>query len=289
MRYVRSMLAGVVTAAGLAVLTSAPAAGQGTITDGTVSLSYTNVAGGATSTGSFVVAGSDHLFQNWWWLRFSGDPAETDLPTPSNQNYTGNTATLTWLGLGPSAQFDATLVVTLTDNGNDSATASEVLTITHNPPPAVQEGLGNLVQVFGYADFDLANSIGDDSATLIVPNSHMQATDPTGTTADFIGVNASAYQVTSFASLRAALEDAGLTDLNNTGLPFGPGDFTGAFQWGLVVPFSGTATVTSTIDIVVGAPPAVIGVPALSPAGIGLSLLLLATAGFAILRRRSRA
>ena len=37
-------------------------------------------------------------------------------------------------------------------------------------------------------------------------------------------------QVTAFPVLRDALNDAGLTNLDGTGLPFAPADFTGAWQ-----------------------------------------------------------
>jgi hypothetical protein len=123
MREIRTILAAGLTAACCAVLAAAPAAGQGTITDGTVSYSYTSVNGSASSN-DFFVGGMDHLFQSWWWLRFSGQTSETALPTPSPQSYVGNVATLTWADIGPFGEFDASLVVTLTDNGGNSANAN---------------------------------------------------------------------------------------------------------------------------------------------------------------------
>ncbi len=54
----------------------------------------------------------------------------------------------------------------------------------------------------------------------------------------------------SFANIRGLLTDNSITNLNNTGLPFGPGDFTGAFQWTVTLApgeaFTATASMTVT-------------------------------------------
>ena len=80
-----------------------------------------------------------------------------------------------------------------------------------------------------------------------------------------------AYQASPWRSLLTDLCNNGLTQLNNTGLPFGPGDFTVAWQWDLVVPVGGSVTVGDTITII----------PA--PAALPAFLVLLAA------RRRRRA
>jgi hypothetical protein len=70
----------------------------------------------------------------------------------------------------------------------------------------------------------------------------------------FQGVGANAYQAQAFSGLQTSLTNATITNLNNTGLPFGPGDFTGAFQWNNVVAAGGTLTVTSIFTAYVPAP-----------------------------------
>ena len=51
-----------------------------------------------------------------------------------------------------------------------------------------------------------------------------------GTTIDAFAFPGVDRQVTAFPVLRDALNDAGLTNLDGTGLPFAPADFTGAWQ-----------------------------------------------------------
>ena len=48
----------------------------------------------------------------------------------------------------------------------------------------------------------------------------------------------------------AVLADALVTNFDNTGLPFGPGDFTGGFQWFTVtIPASGSQTYTFSVAV----------------------------------------
>ena len=50
---------------------------------------------------------------------------------------------------------------------------------------------------------------------------------------EFYGVDITAYQVASFATVRTLLTDTVISNFGNVGLPFGPADWTGGFQWNL--------------------------------------------------------
>jgi hypothetical protein len=254
---------------------------QGTISDGAVSMSFD--AAGAGNTLS--VGGTDHLFYTHWWHRIAPAVAETEFPALSAQSYVGNVATLDWFAMGATGNLFAQLVVTINEAGG-GATVTQELTLTHVIPQAGPEG-GNLdFQIFGYTDFDLANTIGDDSATLLVANSQMEITDPTDVSAFYLGADAIAYKVTPFPDLANELTDAGTTNLDNSGLPFGPGDFTGGYQWAVNLAPQASTTILSTYEISFGGP-SVLEIPTLSPAG--LALLFLGFAGLAVLQLRRRA
>ena len=108
------------------------------------------------------------------------------------------------------------------------------------------------LSLFNYADFDVGGSFSGDSAILAAPNL-IRITDG-GNFAEFQGVGASAWQVQSFAGLRTLLDDGAITNLNNTGLPFAPGDFTGAFQWRLSIPVGGSFTVFENLSVNMAVP-----------------------------------
>jgi len=57
------------------------------------------------------------------------------------------------------------------------------------------------------------------------------------------------YQVTPFQDLRTELNDTDVDDPDGSGLPFGPGDFTGAYQFSLSIPASDSASVTTGLYV----------------------------------------
>lgn len=98
--------------------------------------------------------------------------------------------------------------------------------------------------VFHMADFDLQPLTSDDRAGPV--NSTCISVSQGSTNAAYYqGVGASAYSAAPFGLFDngAILGDGDVDDLANTGLPFGPGDVTLAFQWTAVsVPSGGTAS-----------------------------------------------
>lgn len=84
--------------------------------------------------------------------------------------------------------------------------------------------------VIFYFDYDLANTIQDHTATYDSMTELMTISEVnSGVTAQVDGVGAAAFQIDSYSDLRTSIEND--IALDNTGSGFGPGDFTGAFQW----------------------------------------------------------
>jgi hypothetical protein len=89
------------------------------------------------------------------------------------------------------------------------------------------------INVFTYVDLDLADSSSDHTATLLQANNWMEVlgNDKGPTIGEIRGIGADRYAVTTHSDLRDELNGPEPITLGNTGLPYGPGDFTGGLQW----------------------------------------------------------
>jgi len=132
------------------------------------------------------------------------------------------------------------------------------------------------ISLFNYVDFDVSATAGGDSASWFDQANNIMNIVDGANTVQYQGLGANAYQVQPFATLRTALTDAGITNLNNTGLPFGPGDFTGAFQWNRLLTIGQTTTVSVAFAV---------NMPVPAPS----ALALLGVVGLAARPRRRRA
>lgn len=197
-----------------------------------------------TSTGAVPV---DHLFQNWFWYRTGSDTREYAL---SNQlaasNASGNRARLFYLepindGAQPNVLlFD--LEYTVSDRtGGANRPETIFVTITFSVRNLSNQQVA--VRLFSYNDFDLAGAQAGDRCDVIGTADHIQRVgDATGT--QFEDVRASyivsatahaAFEVDAYPNILAKLSDGGPDTLGNTGDPFGPGDYTGANQWDVML------------------------------------------------------
>lgn len=216
----------------------------GTVTQGFSSFTLGDVGTGASDQplADFSVGGPgnpDHLFQNWWWFRVQGDSNETAFNNASNWSYSGNTARLEF----STANFDAVVQYSVTSIRNGLGVLTTTCTVFNTSSDPLT------LNLFNYADLDMNESSSNDSADLNGVNI-IRVTDGgnTGWRANYEGTDA--YQVASFAGIRSILNDPNADDLNNTGLPFGPGDWTGAFQWSFSIGSLSAATASATITII---------------------------------------
>ena len=211
-------------------MVASPVLGTGTITDGTVAWSFVffDANGGQAQ---FLVPSptQNHVSKEWWWYRIQGDSKESVFPTPDSESYVGNVATLIWWHVN-GRFFDARLVVTVLADGPTSGRVQFEMTLTN------QSGIAMNMALFHYVDLGLYPNATDDSASLISPSVLIGVSDPAGNTAQILAPMPSYYQVTESSILLDALTDNSVTDLNNTGLPFGPGNFTAAYEWNQIVP-----------------------------------------------------
>ncbi|WP_150132009.1 hypothetical protein [Dokdonella koreensis] len=197
---------------------------QGTISSGAASYviatSHFDTSPAANFTG---VGTGDQIFEAGWWFRIEGDASETVFPTPDTQNYSGATATIAWTNVGGRG-FSATKTHTLVDGaGNGEVTTNMVVTNGGNAPITLH--------LFQMTDWDVNGSAGTDVGTL-VGQGHIRM-DDVGF-AEARSPNAVAVKALPFAAatdIAALLSDASVTNFDDGGFPFGPGDITIGLQW----------------------------------------------------------
>ena len=148
------------------------------------------------------------------------------------------------------ASFDSSLITTILDGVLGAATLVSELTVTNTSPGPIT------LHLFNYLDADVGDTFTGDSASLLGGDTTLMQVADTSVfdTVQYRAEESIAYQVTVFASLRSMLEDGDVTTLDNSGLPFAPGDFTGAFQWTLDLAPGESATVCATFGVNDGAP-----------------------------------
>jgi hypothetical protein len=224
------------------LIASLPVLGQGTIADGAATFilgaSPFDTTPVADFRGVSTTLTQDHLFEQGWWYRIAGDTAETFFPAPTTQGYSGRQGDLAWTNVntrGFSARQEITVL-----NGDGPTTGDGpaghvmvALTVTNLGPGPLS------IDLFHMADVDVQPTAGNDSAIVAGAAQHIRITDPGGQYAEYRGIGASAYLVRPFGAtdLGAVLGDTSVTNFDNTGLPFGPADFTGGFQWsGNIIP-----------------------------------------------------
>ncbi len=261
----------------------------GTVTDGAITYGY-NGFGGTDAAGTDFTGASagDDLFESWWFFRAAGDTQEFPFPDPDTATYAGNTVTLSWADVGGRGLFSAQLVEVISDGGGPSGSMLGTMTLT-------DLGSGTQFDAFYFADIDLGGSFGGDNAT--ISGSDFISLTEGADTGEFRAGGPNAAQALAFPGLDPILSDAVVDNLDGSGFPFGPGDFTGAFQWsGLTLAAGGSVILQASIAINTAAPvpnlpefsgvlPDAPAVPAMSTWGVVALALMLMLVGSLLIRR----
>lgn len=203
----------------------------------------------ASQTSNFTGVGTgDYLFEDGWWFRVSGDTQESFFPAPTTTTCAAAAGTITWSDVSARGLFSATNTLALTSPAAGSGELILTMSITNlsSVNPLV-------ISLFHGADFDVNGSAGTDNATLLNANNYIGITDTTAGAAQYRAFNppADAFLVRPFAATTdvfGLLGDTAVNNFDNSGLPATSFDFTGAFQWNLTIPASGTASVSVALN-----------------------------------------
>jgi len=208
---------------------STTAFAQGTITSGSGNYVLTASHWDATPETNFTGVGTgDYIFESGWWFRIEGDTRETNFPAPTAQNYTGNTATISWTNMG-GRNLDVVKTHVITSAGAGQGEVATTVTVTNTSGSTITLNLFHMV------DFDVNGSAGTDTAALVSADpTYIRINDATAGQAEYRAPGSINYLVRPFAAttdVGGLLADTAVTNFDNTGLPFAAGDITSGFQW----------------------------------------------------------
>ena len=203
----------------------------------------------ASQTSNLTGVGTgDYLFEDGWWFRVQGDTQETFFPAPTTTTCAAAAGTITWDDVGARGLFRATNTLSLTSAAANSGEL--ILTMSLTNLSAVNP---LVISLFHGADFDVNGTAAGDTTTLQAANTYLRVVDATAGFAEYraFAPVANAFLIRPFAAATdvfGLLGDALVTNFDNTILPSTNIDFTGAFQWDLTIPPSGTASVSVALN-----------------------------------------
>ncbi len=212
----------------VALLLAGPAAAVGgTITDQAVSVTYPANHWGsspwASFTGTEPVPTADVVYHSGWFYRVNGlDTREHPLPPPDSESWSGAAASLNWNDVDGKG-FSLTENLSVFDQERPAGTFRSQLSATN------LTGAHLSVSFFHYLDADAGGTWAGDTGQRLT--SRLLSFVDGDSNGLYRGEDADAFAVGAAPAIRDQLNDASSTDLDDSGTPFGPGDWTAAFQW----------------------------------------------------------
>jgi hypothetical protein len=273
---VRKVLIASLTVIGLAgFFAQRSVAGLFTLVDENSSADFDT--GSQANAFNWVVDGRDQLFQQAFWYRI-GNVAESSLDTlprsvegTTDTNFDGDHDTLfvRYNGAGFRIEVRYTLDGGLPGSrGSDMAEQIQISNLSATPLD---------FHFFQYSDFDLNGTAGGDSAVFTNANAVRQFEGALSVSETVITPVPSHREINFAPLIVARLNDGApttLSDTSPTGVVFGPGDVSWAYQWDFTLPVGGSFQISKDKQIT--------GIP--EPA----TLALLTTAGLLLALRRKR-
>lgn len=196
-----------------------------------------------TSSGGqfdWVVNGTDHLFNQWFYVRAGNDTREFSLDTfvrgpvdgPFDTNPSVDPApdTFSQSFTDPAGRFRVDASFQLRGDGpvllSDILESFTIRNLTPNFLP---------VSFFQYADFDLNGTAGGDMGEIIAGNRPRQWEGTFVLEEAAVTPVPSRYEIGPWPSILNSLNDNAITNLSNFGGPLGPGDLAWALQWDFIL------------------------------------------------------
>lgn len=169
---------------------------------------------------------TDHAFAAWWYFRVNGDTREfafRDIGGTSRGLATVDHADTDFADVDGRGLFSASMDWDIYDSGPASGVLISRLTVTNISANPLT------VDLFHYLDIDACGTASGDNA--VGGNSSHLITDVCGTILEYRALGNDLTEVAPWPALQNKLTDTALDDLVGWSGTFGPGDYTGAFQW----------------------------------------------------------
>ncbi len=243
--------------AALALIAASPALAQGTISSGDVQFVRTasswDSSPEANLRGVSLPLTDDHLYEFGWWYRVVGDTQETPFPFPDSQSYNVDRSDLVWDDVGGRGLFSANESAGIDTDLGEIAAAVYVWLELHNLSAVSPLSL----EIFNLADFDLQPTATNDTARLVewTPIGILQLNDAGGNFAQYVATRQFGWPIHFLVrpfganDVGALLSDAAITNFDDSGTPFGPGDFTAGWQFSITIAPGATANLAIDLDV----------------------------------------
>jgi len=189
------------------------------------------------------VDGVDHMFQQWFWFRIGdtgGEVPISDLDLVYTDHHTtpfNDQLTLAYADNSLGLEISISYILTGGNPGTNMSDIAESITISNNSTGSLD------IHFFQYCDFDLNETIWDDTGYLANANTVVQY-DPSLIFSETVVTPApNYYQLDYWPRILNDLEDDNPTTLNNCGGPI-TGDVTWAWQWDRSIPAGGSLLIS---------------------------------------------
>jgi hypothetical protein len=212
-------------------------AGLFTLADENSSINFNTASAGNAS--NWHVDGVDHLSRQAFWFRI-GNTAEQSVHSlpiafevATNTNFDPNLDNLFVRYLGAGFRIDVEYSLDGGLPGSRASDLTEQISISNTGTSPLD------FHFYQFADFDLNSTSGDDSAVFTNANAVRQTEGAVSVSETVITPVPSHREIDFHPNTLAKLSDAGpttLSDTPGTGVSFGPGDVTWAYQWDFVLP-----------------------------------------------------
>jgi len=217
----------------------------GSMTDQAVTLTYpaTHWSGmpDVSLVGTEIVPATSVVSQSGWWYRVVGvDTREHPFPPPDEEIYAPNKLQAHWNNVDGKG-FEAWEYTDVFDSEGPSGTVRSVLGGSSTGASPVS------LVVFHYLDPQVGGSAAGDIGTQLNPRYLNFADAPS--IMSYRSRSSTHFQVGPAPTIRSLLNDTGVDNLNDSGLPFASGDVTAAFQFSASAPPAPASTVLG--DVVV--------------------------------------
>ena len=241
-----------------------------TLTSGNSTLAIDT--GSSAGAYNWTVDGTNQLYQQWFWYRIGAAGPESSIDALSTANVQmlgADMARITYTGA--SLKVEVTYMLNGGSEGSHQSDVGESIRLTNLTASSMD------LHFFQYSDFDLGNTVNDDTVTLVYPGKVRQADGPGGLELSETSVIAAPghYELGFFANTLNKLNDANPTTLSDGATTLGPGDVTWAFEWDPTLAGNGTYLISKD--------------KMMEPVPEPATLVLLAGGAMSLLLRRRRA
>ena len=190
----------------------------------------------------------DQVFEAGWAYRVAGDTRETFFPTPILEFYGGDGSQINWTDVDGNG-FAAVETTTIVDQGLGAYVVQEMALTNIGGSPLT-------IDLFHTLDMDVLPGFADDTARLVawtplrvIEMSNAGGAPPIGHYAADSHASHFLVRPNGAAEVGALLNDASVTDFDDSGVPVSGIDVTAGYQFPLTIPAGETESAVVVFSV----------------------------------------